>query len=253
MMAKFSTILSRWKNLVPYPKLNSKTIDVAPISDPQMPAKLRRNAGILGDAYGQSLTFSIGRPLNAEQEPIPWFTYPAIEYLERFDVNSWNIFEYGIGESTAYWSKRGASVYGVEHNLDWFNSMQSRHLPNAHLLYETERSRYCQAIRRSSGLFDAIVVDGIYREACISHAVSALKSHGIIILDNSDWYHAAGEALRNMGFLEVSFSGFGPINDYTWTTSLFFRELSSQHINLKKPTPIGGVTLDPSQTGGDLW
>jgi hypothetical protein len=253
MMNQFFSSLQRLANRRSHRSSDCSPGVQSPVSEHEMPAKLRRNAEILGEAFGQTLTFSQARPLNAEQQPIPWFTYPAIEYLNRIDVSEWNVFEFGIGESTAYWSSRGANVYGVEHNRDWFDSMQARGLPNTHLLYETERARYCQAIRSSSDLLDVIVVDGIYRETCIEFAIASLKSYGIIILDNSDWYHVAGQILRDRGFLEVSFSGFGPINDYTWTTSFFFRELHGRHLRLKPPTPIGGIKLDPSQTGGDLW
>jgi len=44
----------------------------------------------------------------------------------------------------------------------------------------------------------------------------------IVIFDNSDWYPKTVEFLReNLGWVQIDFHGFGPINNYTWTTSLF--------------------------------
>jgi len=45
---------------------------------------------------------------------------------------------------------------------------------------------------------------------------------GIVILDNSDWYAETAKFLRDsLNMIQIDFHGFGPINSYTWTTSLF--------------------------------
>lgn len=45
---------------------------------------------------------------------------------------------------------------------------------------------------------------------------------GIVILDNSDWFRETSKYLREkLDLIEIDFHGFGPINDYTWTTSVF--------------------------------
>src|SRR6187399_2329614 len=45
-------------------------------------------------------------PVDASGERLPWFTYPAIEYLAAFDFSDRVLFEYGSGQSTLYWAKR---------------------------------------------------------------------------------------------------------------------------------------------------
>ena len=35
--------------------------------------------------------------LDKDGNPIPWYTYPAIEYLSQFDYSDKEIFEYGCG------------------------------------------------------------------------------------------------------------------------------------------------------------
>jgi len=48
----------------------------------------------------------------------------------------------------------------------------------------------------------------------------------MVILDNSDWYRETAKYLReNLDMIEVDFHGFVPINDYTWTTSVFLSRI----------------------------
>jgi len=88
--------------------------------------------------------------------------------------------------------------------------------------------------------FDIIIIDGKHKYECPKNAVECLREGGLIILDNSDWFPKTARVLRKHNLIQVDFSGFGPINYCTWTTSLFF----SRNFNLKinQPLqPIGGV------------
>jgi len=75
----------------------------------------------------------------------------------------------------------------------------------------------------------------------VDEAIARAAPHTIIILDNSDWYHEAGARLRTAGFLDISVSGFGPCNNYTWTTSLFFGPSKAQPPVVRPPVPVGGI------------
>lgn len=59
-----------------------------------------RNFYILALGYGQFRTIKNWECINKNREPIPWYTYPAIEYLSSLDFSNKNIFEYGGGNST---------------------------------------------------------------------------------------------------------------------------------------------------------
>jgi len=83
----------------------------------------------------------------------------------------------------------------------------------------------------------------------VDEAIARAAPHTIIILDNSDWYHEAGARLRTAGFLDISFSGFGPCNNYTWTTSLFFGPSKAQPPVVRPPVPVGGIQAVRT----DLW
>jgi hypothetical protein len=215
-----------------------------------MHRKLAENMEILAHGYGQLLTFDNQRPVDNLGHALPWFTYPAIEYLKRFSCSGWQVFEFGAGQSTEYWSRRGATVTSVEHNEQWFLEVKRKELPNATITHQGEKQAYVAAIGEAGVRFNAIVIDGVWREACVEACIPYLRDDGILILDNSDWYHQAGEKVRKKGFLEVSFSGFGPVNDYTWTTSLFFKTANYSH-ELDPPDPIGGNILRPEAI--DQW
>ncbi len=87
------------------------------------------------------------------------------------------------------------------------------------------------------------MIDGVERRAACDEALHKLRL-AVIILDNSDWHHHCAARLRAGGLLEVDFAGFGPINGYTWTTSLFFhREFAFGQ--KKSRQPVHGIGAIP--------
>lgn len=69
--------------------------------------------------------FAIERTINEkicidrDGNPIPWYTYPAIEYLSQFDVTDKDVFEFGCGNSSLFWADRARLVTSIEDNPDW--------------------------------------------------------------------------------------------------------------------------------------
>ena len=61
---------------------------------------------ILSWDFGQYRTMRRWECLDAGQSPIPWYTYPAIEFLNQIDFSVKSVFEFGSGNSTRYWAKR---------------------------------------------------------------------------------------------------------------------------------------------------
>lgn len=58
----------------------------------------------------------------------------------------------------------------------------------------------------------------------------------MLILDNADWYPKSVEFIQdNFCWMQVDFHGFGPINDYTWTTSIFINPIRCHEIRQAKP------------------
>ncbi|MDB6128743.1 MAG: hypothetical protein JWM35_2639 [Verrucomicrobia bacterium] len=172
--------------------------------------------------YGHTRSARRQESLDGNNREIPWFTYPALEYLRQLDFSSKAVFEFGAGHSTIYWCSQAAHVVSVENSRAWYERIRPRLGPNAELYLVEEPGKYPRLLADRAEQFDVIVIDGIEREACCVEALKKLRPGGLIILDNSDRDHACAAVLRRGGLLEVDMTGFGPINGYTWTTSFFF-------------------------------
>ena len=178
--------------------------------------------------------FAIERTINEkicidrDGNPIPWYTYPAIEYLSQFDVTDKDVFEFGCGNSSLFWADRARLVTSIEDNPDWFAKWQkSFNRPNLDIRWRDEGEGYYNAIFEDSKKYDIIVVDGKRRADCARTALKALNQGGIIILDDSDRINTSKEyadavaSLKNGNLIQVDFYGFCPMNVYTKTTSVF--------------------------------
>ncbi len=194
---------------------------------------------ILEFEYGHERSRKEKRPVDANGNPLPWFTYPAIDFLSQFDYRDRNIFEYGCGMSTLYWLNKSANVYGVEDNPKWFAEVIKLSKGKAQIEL-SKGADYVQSISSLKLLFDLIIIDGKHREECLNASIKYLNDDGILILDNSDRHPELCKNVRDKGFTEIDFHGFGPINDYTWTTSLFFKRFMLFPISHQPLTPKGG-------------
>jgi len=160
------------------------------------------------------------RSLNGEFWP--WYTFPAIEYLSQIDFGKDAVFEYGCGSSTIFWAQRAKKVVSVEHDADWASKIRKIAPNNVEIVAPLHGLDYPYALSKSEDRFDVIVIDGLKRVECCRNLGKALKTGGLVILDNSDWYSTAASILRDLDLLQVDMSGWGPLNNYTWTTSIFF-------------------------------
>lgn len=189
--------------------------------------------------------------LDRDGNPIPWYTYPAIEYLSQFDYSQKKIFEFGCGNSSLFWARRAEKVVSIEDNLQWFEKWQGEFREeNLDVRWRDEGEGYYNAIFEDGQQYDVIVVDGKRRADCARCAVRALAPGGLIILDDSDRINTSQEykdavaALREAGLLQVDFYGFCPMNCYTKATSLFFSR-DFDFVSRHDVQPVNGW--------GNLW
>jgi hypothetical protein len=171
--------------------------------------------------YGRFRSAGAGRSIDRDGKPIPWYSYPAIEYLSQLDFTERTVFEFGSGNSTLFWAARARQVVTLEHDAAWFRQMGAMPANVEYILCE-DRSRYPSYLREGERRFDVIVIDGIDRRACAEGAAEKLQPGGLVILDNADWHPETAAYLRARGFLEVDMHGFAPVVSHTATTSLFF-------------------------------
>ncbi|MCU0536480.1 MAG: class I SAM-dependent methyltransferase [Hydrococcus sp. Prado102] len=166
-------------------------------------------------------SFYSKEPIDVNREPIPWYTYPAIEYIKQLDFSDKEVFEYGSGNSTLFWSKISKKVISIENNQKWYEKVLKQVGENVNLKLVLDETSYIKEILNYEG-FDVIIIDGSCRFECTKVAISKLKAGGMIILDNSDWYMKTTKFLRDSDLIQVDMSGMGPINVPPWTTSFFF-------------------------------
>lgn len=204
---------------------------------------------VVFQSHGFPRTLESKLPVAANGSSLPWYTYPAIEYCNQLDASGLNIFEYGSGNSSLYWAHKGANVWCVEDDPAWYETMKGKSAHLCGISLRTTSAAYASAIAEVGQQFDIVIIDGVWRNECAAVALAHVRRDGVIILDNSDWYKDVAQFLRAHGFFQVDFNGFGPVNQYCWTTSVFLPFQSPYMERLKQPQPIGGIEVFK----GDKW
>src|ERR1700710_1149341 len=51
--------------------------------------------------------------------PLPWVTYPAIEFLMGLDLSDARVLEFGAGQSTLWFAKCAQSVLSYDESPEW--------------------------------------------------------------------------------------------------------------------------------------
>ncbi len=190
--------------------------------------------------YGHFESVRKQRAIDGQGQAIPWFTYPAIDYFDQLDFRQKHMLEWGSGHSSLFFSARVEKLYSIEHDGEWFDQVKRFTIRNQELVL-ADKSVYASFPRTFDRTFDIILIDGVERHACGNVALELLAPGGLIILDNSDRYPDISETFRRNDLIEVDFHGFGPINNYTWTTSIFLtRDFALAPVTRQPKIPIGG-------------
>jgi hypothetical protein len=196
-----------------------------------------RNFRLLNAGYGHFRTMRQHASVDRYGNPIPWYTYPAIEYVKQLDLSQRVIFEYGAGYSSLYYASRCKRIISVEDNPEWYQVIKPKAPPNCEILCPETQEQYVRAIDSFPGSFDIIIIDGSHRELCCQAAVDRVKDTGMIILDNSDMLPDCVRVLAKKQFIQVDMVGFGPENGYLWATSFFLsRGFDFKACHTKQPT-----------------
>jgi hypothetical protein len=203
---------------------------------------------VLWRQYAHVRTVRTQTAIDRDGKPLPWYTYPAIEFLSQLDFRDKSVFEYGSGMSTLYWASVARRVVSVEDDAGWFQTIAARAPAHVQIRLETDLADFPASIERGGEKFDIIVVDGPARGRtrlkCAQAALRALQDGGLIILDNSDWLPESARVLREHGLLQVDMTGFAPICGHVQTTSLFFhRAFNVPPLGVRQPVPGRGAVL----------
>lgn len=168
--------------------------------------------------------------ISSNREPIPWYTYPCIEFLQNKSFVNKSVLEFGSGQSTLYWAKRANNVIAFEANKEWYDRIKNNMPSNVDLYKVTNETKekclnQITSKLENYDLFDAIVIDGLFRESLIPISINRLKTGGIIIFDNAQNYDVLTN-FKGHDFQRVDFIGHAPGVVLPHSTSIFFKDSS---------------------------
>lgn len=173
-------------------------------------------------------SFELGMPVDANNNPLPWCSYPYINFIESRLSDYMEIFEFGSGNSTLYYAKRVKRVVTEEHDLIWYEKMKSIIPDNVELFckkldYGGEYSTFIQSLGKK---FHMIIIDGRDRVNCIKNSIECLVEDGVIVLDDSERqeYKEGVDFLIIHGFKRIDLEGISPGFFYKKCTTIFYRE-----------------------------
>ena len=179
---------------------------------------------------GYLKSFQTFKPIDKDNSPLPWINYPVIEFLSKRLNKSINIFEYGSGYSTIYFSKLVNKITSIECDIGWFEKIDSKlnDQSNIELSYIPIDENYYRAIEEvtpKEHKYGFIIVDGRDRVKCAKLAIKYLTPEGILLLDDSGRkrYSAVFRFYTQNGFRELTISGMKPNGLGIFHTTLFYR------------------------------
>lgn len=149
----------------------------------------------------------IGVPVDQEGRPLPWYTYPAIDFIEPRIQDDFRVFEFGCGNSSLWYSKRVDEVVAVEDSKKWSVEMTNRSPANVTVIHRSDHDVYSTEVT-NHGSFDIVVIDGSVRRECVEPTLQAISNEGIVILDDFErWNDDDWNSLRETGFRSLPFVG----------------------------------------------
>jgi hypothetical protein len=170
-------------------------------------------------------SFETRNPIDLSGKPLPWVTYSFIDFISGRINKTMNLFEYGSGYSTLFYSSFVNKVISVEHELEWYNKIKETMPKNVTLILKELKygGEYSQACKGEK--FDIIIVDGRDRVNCCIQSINSIKENGVIVLDDSERaeYKEGRDFLVNKGYKYLDFSGISPGLFYKKSTSVFYK------------------------------
>jgi hypothetical protein len=162
-------------------------------------------------------------------DPLPWYTYPCIDFLRFRSYEDKTVLEFGAGQSTRWWAQKAKRVIAFEGDEAWHQKVKASVPTNVelHLVPMDSPSACLGAIHRilrsqSDPRFDVVVIDGLWRYELIEIAARVVTDMGIIICDNAESY-GIYEGFKDRNFHRVDFFGNAPGVVLSHCTSIFFR------------------------------
>lgn len=147
----------------------------------------------------------------------PWLTPEAVRLLTSMLRTCDQGAEFGSGRSTVWFAERVGHLTSVEHDEQWYatvsGKLKNRDLTNVdYILAPRDQppelggiSAYTRtALSFADASIDFALVDGLYRGHVTTFIMPKIKSGGLLIIDNVNWYlpsrsHAPASRTHELG------------------------------------------------------
>ena len=176
-------------------------------------------------------------------QPLPWYTYPAIDFLKCRDFRGKRVLEFGGGQSTLWWANVADSVVTMEGDKDWYDVIKEQIPDNVDLNHVSMKDRESnvrdvEAVLEDKAYshYDVIVIDGLHRYQMAKIALRRVANDGIIVCDNAEGY-GFYEVFKESGMNRVDFFGNAPGVVLPHSTSIYFKP-SSFAFSPEHPIPV---------------
>jgi hypothetical protein len=178
-------------------------------------------------ALGWFRSFRAKKSVDKNMNPIPWWTYPAIAFLQNRLTPKLKVLEFGSGASTLWLCRFVSEVISVEDNRAWAKYVQSI-LPRNGKLFVTDSYETFIDNYQPNTKFDIIIIDAGHRINIATKIFPMLSDDGVVLWDNtdgSDWVHIKA-LFTSHDFLEISFHGMTAQEISLSSTTVFYRKIS---------------------------
>lgn len=187
------------------------------------PGKYLESTGWLRSAIAR-------RPMDSEGRPIPWLSYPFIDFISGRLNDGMLVVEFGAGNSTLFFASKVKRVFSVESNELWVKDLAPQLPNNAEVSYQSynpaDSMQYVTAADSQLAFADIVLVDGPETSETLKHVAKAIGPKGVIALDNADreQYQESASSLLMMGYRRLDFVGMCPGAARKSVTALFYRD-----------------------------
>ena len=178
---------------------------------------------------------------------LPNLTYPFISWINSHVFSSWNLIEFGSGDSTQYFASLFNRVISFETNVKYFDNITKRNLTNVdiQLVSKSELEELDVTFELSDNT--VIIIDSACNRFKLTKNLILKKNPNIIVLDNSDNYRNTCSLLNSLHYVEIPFWGLKQGEQFESCTSVFIRDFS------KHPTPKMYRSCEHRTIPNNLW
>lgn len=218
------------------------------LSNVDAKALARKGNAFIGPAVfsiagGHLRSAVLSRSVDALGKPIPWYTYPAVDFLEQLDLSNCNVAEFGSGYSTLWWARHAREVLAFESDQTWMEEISKKTSSFANVQIKLVSAPQDCAQYFLPDYFDIIVVDGGSGQGTSGRAQNAetafanVRNTGLVIVDNSsaEYCRPIIELANERGWRRFDFAGHAPGSAKRSCTSFFFRPEVELLANLRPP------------------